>query len=170
MALDLQLEINKIKNIQHFNYTFSFDKGIYALVGENAVGKSTVMSAIASVVYSQNLKRLGDSEICSGSSVKIRCLDKESVWNFDTITNKLKPTTKKNIAFYGIYEGSVFNGTRFEDMKNLDDLISDQEFVDKLVSATDELKEALSFILHGEKGHYEALYKLKIWMLQNNLI
>jgi recombinational DNA repair ATPase RecF len=65
MALDLQLEINKIKNIQYFNYTFSFDKGIYALVGENAVGKSTVMSAIASVVYSQNLKRLGDSEICS---------------------------------------------------------------------------------------------------------
>lgn len=160
MALDLQLEINKIKNIQHFNYTFSFDKGIYALVGENAVGKSTVMSAIASVVYSQNLKRLGDSDICPESSVKINCLDKESVWESDTTTNKLKPTTL-NIAFYGIYEGSVFNGTRFEDMKNLDDLISDQDFVDKLVPATDELKEALSFILHGEKGHYETLYKLK---------
>lgn len=99
------------------------------MVGENAVGKSTVMSAIASVVYTQNLKRLGDSDLCSGSSVKIKCLDKESVWNFETITNKLKPETL-DIAFYGIYEGSVFNGTRFEDMKNLDDLIGDQEFVD----------------------------------------
>lgn len=160
MDLELQLEINNIKNIEHFEYTFSFDKGIYALVGENAVGKSTVMSAIASVVYGQNLKRLGDSELGSESSVTIRCLEQENVWNYDDETNRLKPT-QLNIAFYGIYEGSVFNGTRFEDMKNLDDLTKDEEFIDKLVPATSELKEALSFILHGESGHYETLYKLK---------
>ena len=69
MSLEIQLEIQKIKNINNFKYAFSFDKGIYALVGENAVGKSTVMSAIASVVYGQNLKKLGDSELCSESKV-----------------------------------------------------------------------------------------------------
>ena len=63
MALDLFLEIDKIKNINHFAYAFSFDRGIYALVGENAVGKSTVMSAIASVVYRQTLKKLGEAEL-----------------------------------------------------------------------------------------------------------
>lgn len=83
MALDLYLEIDKIKNIDHFEYTFSFDKGIYALVGENAVGKSTLMSAIASVVYRQTLKRLGESELCPESKVTLKCMDKETVWSYD---------------------------------------------------------------------------------------
>lgn len=160
MALDLYLEIDKIKNIDHFEYTFSFDKGIYALVGENAVGKSTLMSAIASVVYRQTLKRLGESELCPESKVTLKCMDKETVWSYDGEVCKLTPSDLA-IQFYGIYEGSIFTGTRFEDMKNLDDLTSDQEFVDKLVPATDDLKDALSIILHGEKGHYKKLYRLK---------
>lgn len=160
MSLEIQLEIQKIKNINNFKYAFSFDKGIYALVGENAVGKSTVMSAIASVVYGQNLKKLGDSELCSESKVKITCMGKENNWSFDEIAKRLNPDFL-GISFYGIYEGSVFNGTRFEDMKNLDDLISDPSFIDQLVPATDDLKAALSQILHGEKGHYQELYKLK---------
>lgn len=158
--MEIQLEIQKIKNINSFNYTFSFDKGIYALVGENAVGKSTVMSAIASVVYGQNLKKLGDSELCLESKVTVKCLGQEDVWLYNEELKKLKPEPLK-ISFYGIYEGSVFNGTRFEDMKNLDDLISDETFVSQLIPATDDLKNALSQILHGEKGHYKELYKLK---------
>lgn len=160
MSLDLYLGIDKIKNINHFEYTFTFDKGIYALVGENAVGKSTVMSAVASVVYRQTLRRLGESELCPESKVTLKCMDKETVWSYDGKTSRLTPSDLA-IQFYGIYEGSIFTGTRFEDMKNLDDLTSDQEFVDKLVPATDDLKDALSTILHGEKGHYKRLYRLK---------
>lgn len=160
MSLEIQLEIQKIKNIDNFSYTFSFDKGIYALVGENAVGKSTVMSAIASVVYGQNLKKLGDSELCAESKVNIKCLGREDSWSFDETTRKLKSGVL-DISFYGIYEGSVFNGTRFEDMKNLDDLVADDEFIKQLVPASDDLKDALSQILHGEKGHYKELYKLR---------
>ena len=160
MSLDLYLKIERIKNINHFEYTFSFDKGIYALVGENAVGKSTVMAAIASVVYRPTLKRLGESEICNDSQITLKCLDKETIWRYDTITGRLSPSDLK-IQFYGIYEGSVFTGTRFEDMKNLDDLTSDQNFVDKLIPAGADMKEALSYILHGEKGHYQNLFRLK---------
>ena len=160
MSLDLYLEIEKIKNIDHFEYTFSFDKGIYALVGENAAGKSTLMSAIASVVYRQTLKRLGESELSPESKITLKCMDKETVWSYNGTTGKLTPSDLE-IQFYGIYEGSIFTGTRFEDMKNLDDLTSDQEFVDKLVPAADALKDALSIILHGEKGHYKKLFRLK---------
>ena len=144
MSLDLHLEINKIKNIEHFDYTFSFEKGIYALVGENAVGKSTVMSAIASVVYGQNLKKLGDSELCSESKVTLNCLDKTDVWDYDCTKKRLNPQNKLDISFYGIYEGSVFSGTRFEDMKNLDDLVEDIDFVNKLVPASEDLKDAVN--------------------------
>ncbi|MBU5473359.1 ATP-dependent nuclease [Roseburia sp. MSJ-14] len=159
MSLDIHVKIKKIKNIEHFDYTFSFDKGIYALVGENAVGKSTVMSAVASVVYGQNLKKLGASELYEESAVTINCLGKENLWTFDKASSKLNP--QLGIGFYGIYEGSVFTGTRFEDMKNLDDLTKDAKFVSKLIPATNELKNALSLILHGEIGHYRELYKLQ---------
>lgn len=162
MNLDLHLEINKIKNIDHFEYNFSFDKGIYALVGENAVGKSTIMSAIASVVYGQTLKRLDDSDIYPESKVTIKCLDKKDEWIYNNKSKKLNHNPL-DISFYGIYEGSIFNGTRFEDMKNLDELIEDEKFIKLLVPATDDLKDALSFILHGEKGHYQELYKLKTY-------
>ena len=117
------------------------------------------MSAVASVVYGQNLKRLGASELCKDSSVYISCMGKENRWIYNTTTGKLAP--QLGIAFYGIYEGSIFTGTRFEDMKNLDELTNDPEFVKKLVPASDDLKNALSFILHGEKGHYQELYKLE---------
>lgn len=158
MSLDIHVTINNVKNIKYFDYTFAFDRGIYALVGENAVGKSTVMSAVASVVYGQNMKKLGDEELCKESSVVITSLGKENLWEFDPETKKLKHNL--NLAFYGIYEGSIFTGTRFEDMRNLDELLGDGDFVNKLVPASDELKNALSFILHGEKGHYQELYKL----------
>lgn len=160
MSLDLYLKIENIKNIGLFEYTFSFDKGIYALVGENAVGKSTLMAAIASVVYRQTLRRMSDSELCADSKITIKCLGKETVWSYDSTSGKLSPTDL-GIQFYGIYEGSIFTGTRFEDMKNLDDLTKDQAFVDKLVPASSDLREALSQILHGEGGHYQNLYRLK---------
>lgn len=160
MSLELFLSINKIKNINQFEYTFSFDRGMYALVGENAVGKSTVMSAIASVVYRQTLRKLDESELSKESKVVIKCADKETVWEYDTTTKRLKPSDL-SIQFYGIYEGSIFTGTRFEDMKNLDDLIKDHRFEEKLVLVPNELKDTLSYILHGEKGHYKELYKLK---------
>ena len=158
MSLDIHVTIKKVKNISNFDYTFEFDRGIYALVGENAVGKSTVMSAVASVVYGQNMKKLGAAELCEESFVDIKCLGKENLWKFDPVTNKLNYDL--NLAFYGIYEGSIFTGTRFEDMKNLDELIDDKEFVSKLVPASSELKNALSYILFGEEGHYKELYKL----------
>ena len=110
MSLDLFLKIEKIKNINNFEYTFAFDKGIYALVGENAVGKSTVMAAIASVVYRQTLKRLGESEISPDSKITLKCLDKETVWSFDGKSGRLTPSDL-GIQFYGIYEGSIFTGT-----------------------------------------------------------
>lgn len=160
MTLDLYLNIKKIKNINEFDYTFSFDKGMYALVGENGVGKSTVMSAIASVVYRQTLKKLGDAELCNDSQITIKCAEKETIWTYDSVKQKLVPSDL-SIQFYGIYEGSVFTGTRFEDIKNLDDLLADPDFVDKLEPVHKELKDALSYILHGEAGHYQELYKLK---------
>lgn len=73
MSLNISVKMNKIKNIESFDYNFSFERGIYALVGENAVGKSTVMAAIASTVYPKVISRYGKTEICPESSITLSC-------------------------------------------------------------------------------------------------
>lgn len=160
MELNINLKIENVRNIKHFDYKFSFEKGIYALVGENAVGKSTVMASIASTVYPRNIIKLDQSEVDLSSKITVECKENKDIWYFDDKQNRMKSNFAQ-VIFNGIYEGSLFSGTRFEDMTNIDKMISDDSFVRNFVDANSELKEALSYILHAEKGHYKKLYKLR---------
>lgn len=161
MDLNIKLTIENVKNIKSFDYEFNFRKGIYALVGENAVGKSTVMSAIASTVYPKTLINLSNTEVNENSRIVVECKGKTDTWLFNSKLNRMK-SNRSNVVFNGIYEGSIFSGTRFEDMKNIDKIIQDnQDFVSEFVSASEELKYALSIILHNEDNYYNELYKLK---------
>lgn len=165
MSLDINVKLNKIKNINHFEYQFSFERGIYALVGENAVGKSTVMAAIASTVYPKVLHRYGQTEITKESSVSISCNGETDTWVADSVGQQMNRRGSK-VVFNGIYEGSIFSGTRFADMKNIDEILQKTPgFVEDLIPASKELKDALSYILHDELGHYDSLYKLSTFAI-----
>lgn len=161
MNTRILLSMYKIKNISSFNYEFNFENGIYALVGENSVGKSTIMSALASTVYPRTLLKLGKTEVDDDSFIELGCCGKIDKWMYTSKHNRMKSNIAQ-IVFNGIYEGSIFSGTRFEDMQSIDKTINDTpSFIAEFVPASDELKEALSFILHNESGHYNSLYKLK---------
>ncbi|MDF2570484.1 MAG: putative transporter ATPase component [Sporomusa sp.] len=160
MSLDINLTIQNIKNISNFEHNFSFENGIYAIVGNNAVGKSTLMAAIASTVYPQTLVRLGGTEVSTDSKITMQCKGRNIIWEYNDRTDKLK-SNYTGPLFDGIYEGSIFSGTRFQDMTNIDKMLTDETFINEFVPANAELKEALSRILHGESGHYSELYKLK---------
>lgn len=161
MSLKIRLHIENVKNIKDFEYEFNFNKGIYALVGENAVGKSTVMSTIASTVYPRTILKLGNTEVSSDSKIDIECLGKTDSWQYNERYSGMR-SPYSNVVFNGIYEGSIFSGTRFEDMQNIDKIIQENdEFVKEFVSANAELKSALSTILHNEENHYQKLFKLR---------
>ena len=87
MSLDISVKLNTVKNIDSFEYQFSFERGIYALVGENAVGKSTIMAAIASTVYPKVIHRYGQTEITKESSISISCNGKTDDWIADSAKN-----------------------------------------------------------------------------------
>lgn len=160
MDLDIAVKMHNVKNIQSFEYTFSFEKGIYTLVGENAVGKSTIMAAIASTIYPKILSNFGKTEVTPESSIEIACNNEIDAYTYDSVNMRIKKPKDPKVVFNGIYEGSIFSGTRFADMKNIDEIIqTTPEFVDDLIPASGELKDALSFILHNESGHYDSLYK-----------
>lgn len=131
-------------------------------MGENAVGKSTVMAAIASTVYPKVIAKYSKTELTPTSSIELTCNGHTDKWIKSKDCQQLKKSARAEVVFNGIYEGSIFTGTRFADMKNIDDILQHTpEFVNELIPVSKELKNALSFILHGEPGHYEALYKLK---------
>ena len=46
----ISIKIKNVKNIQNANLAFPFSKGLYAIVGENGCGKSTVMLAMSLMV------------------------------------------------------------------------------------------------------------------------
>ncbi|WP_312612463.1 AAA family ATPase [Oscillibacter sp.] len=166
MSLEIGVKLNRIKNINEFDYVFHFDCGIYALVGENAVGKSTVMAAIASTVYPKVVSKYTKTEITNDSSIELQCKGKSDKLIANATGQQLIRIQPSSVVFNGIYEGSIFSGTRFADMKNIDEIAQNSpEFVDELIPASDELKKALSFILHGEPGHYEDLYKFKTYKI-----
>jgi len=166
MSLAIGVKLNKIKNIENFDYQFSFDRGIYALVGENAVGKSTVMAAIASTVYPKVLSKFTKTEITAESYIELHCNGETDKLIVNKTYQQLSRASTSKILFNGIYEGSIFSGTRFADMKNIDEIAQNSpEFVDELIPASKELKDALSFILHGEPNHYEELYKFKTYSI-----
>ena len=112
MKLNIKVKLNRIKNIDSFEYNFSFDRGIYALVGENAVGKSTVMAAIASTVYPNVIARYRKTEITSESSIELSCCGTTDTWIADSIGSQMNRKSRPQVVFNGIYEGSIFSGTR----------------------------------------------------------
>lgn len=93
MKLDIRVALHNVKNIESFDYTFSFEPGIYALVGENAVGKSTIMAAIASTIYPKILSQYGKTEVMQDSHITISCQGKTDTWKYNKDSLHLKRET-----------------------------------------------------------------------------
>lgn len=49
--MGIKMKIHNIKNISDFQFEIPTEKGLYALTGENASGKSTIISCAASAFY-----------------------------------------------------------------------------------------------------------------------
>ena len=55
--MGITMKIHNIKSISDFTFEIPTAKGLYALTGENAAGKSTVISCIATAFYSPLLRK-----------------------------------------------------------------------------------------------------------------
>lgn len=161
---NLKLEINHIKNINRGVLEFPIEKGIYCLAGSNGCGKSTVMSCLAQLVFSSSLNILNSEDFSSDSYIKFSYAAKQTIWTFNVAQNKWKSDvdTQKRIHFNGMYEGSLFYGTRFNDSLIVDELVKNGSIsMNSIVDADAYIKEKLSFILHGDLNHYKHLKRVR---------
>ncbi|QJI79791.1 AAA family ATPase [Citrobacter koseri] len=102
----LQMTIHKIKGIPNGLLELPIENGVYAIVGNNGTGKSTIMSCLAQLVSRHNLGLLKKQDFSDESFVEFtfngqtdRWYCEDGFWKSDTFPN--------SIRFNGTYEGSL---------------------------------------------------------------
>ena len=162
---ELHLFINRIKNIESCDIEFPLERGLYAIVGENGCGKSTIMQAMSVLVKPSSLRSFREADYSNDSYIEIDIDNKIDKWHVENgqwilpLQRNGRPC--QNNKFHGFYEGSIFYGSRFDDYNIVDSFLSESDFSSKIRLADSFVTETLSFILHGDKKHYQQLYKIK---------
>ena len=176
---NLKIYAKNIKGISEAELELPITNGIFAFVGENGSGKSTLLQAFAQLIRPQNaLYALKYNDYDLDSQIKFQGFANEDSWIVNK--NHCWINTEKffnsrlhanNIKIYGMYEGSLFVGTRFSDSTFVDKLYSEKKINAEtdLVRADEYVIENLSYILHGDKEHYATLKRLKNKKLRENL-
>lgn len=153
----LSLSIENIKGLSG-EIEIPLKNDVYAITGNNGTGKSTLISLFSRLVPPYTF-RLSNIDYSDNSKVKFSVYDKKSEWSF--IKGKFN-NKYDDIRFEGRYEGSLFYGKRFEDSKNVEELIENRKIsMDSLVSADDFIVKALGNILHNNEDHYKNIMRLK---------
>lgn len=184
---NLTIDIKDIKGIKELHLELPITNGIFAFVGENGSGKSALLQSIAQLIRPQNaLFSLKSNDYTSTSKINFKGLgyqdswvvDDNNKWKNEIVVNRKtikqgcrKSIENNNIKLYGMYEGSLFVGTRFSDSTVVDRLYNNGKItVEKdLVDADTYIIENLSFILHGDMQHYSTLKRLKNKNLREKL-
>lgn len=154
--MGIKMTIHNIKNINDFQFEIPTEKGLYALTGENASGKSTVISCAASAFYVPSFDDYFGTPK-EGASIK---------FELDGRIRKICENSGKwesprlSLGITGFYEGSIVFGNRFKDIEY--NLLSKLSAItsDQLVDASPFVKENLGVILHDDKEYYHNLYVL----------
>lgn len=159
---ELYIEINEIKNIKKAQISIPLNRGIYGIIGNNGTGKSTIMTCLAQIVFFHSLDVLREEDISEESYVLLSDGEKTAKWYRQEENWKTVEQPKKRVHYYGMYEGSLFYGTRFNDSKIVDDLLATSQIRDEdIVAADDYIKENLSYILHGNYDFYKTLKRIR---------
>ncbi len=160
MMNTINVTINKIKNINNFNIDIPLENGIYALVGANGCGKSTIMLALSQLVGKFNLSQLTEDAYTDDSYINYIFKGLEDKWY--QVNGFWKVSVHPKIEINGRYEGSLFYGSRFNDSKHVDTLIKENKInSESIVDSDAYIIENLSYILHGDFEHYKTLKRLK---------
>ena len=161
---NLRVEIHHIKNINNGVLEFPIGQGIYCLAGSNGCGKSTVMSCLAQSVFSSSLNILNNEDFSQNSYVKFSYGTMETIWSYNFSQHNWKSNVlmPNRIHFNGMYEGSLFYGTRFNDSLVVDNLVKTGAIsLGSIIDADEYIKQKLSFILHGDLSHYQSLKRIR---------
>lgn len=157
----IEIGIKNIKNIMEAQIELPLESGVYCLVGNNGCGKSTLL-LIASLLTSKYGLNILESEDYSTNSF-ITFGFKSQIDKWEYVNGRwIVDTYPHNLRFNGMYEGSLFYGTRFDDSRVVDNLIRSSAILEsEIVDSDDYIIKKMSFILHGNYSYYQGLQRIR---------
>ena len=159
---NLEIEIHNIKNIKSAKLTIPLQRGIYGIIGNNGTGKSTIMTCLAQTMFAHSLDVLREEDRAADSYVKLSDGEKSARWKYERGKWRTIEKPRNRLHYNGMYEGSLFYGTRFNDSKIVDDLLATSRIHNEdIVEADDYIKDNLSYILHGDYKYYRTLKRIR---------
>ncbi|MDR1963414.1 MAG: ATP-binding protein [Planctomycetaceae bacterium] len=173
------MTIHGVKGIEHGIIELPIENGLYAIVGNNGTGKSTIMSCLSQLIYSKGLTwSLKEKDYSNDSYVEFvyngeqnRFSAKNGHWRVSTeliqfknnnLAPKIVRTSSQTIHFNGTYEGSLFYGQRFSDSRKVDELLSQGVIPDSdIVEGDIFIVENMGNILHNKSNYYTDIKRIK---------
>lgn len=160
MADYLDVKIDKLRGIDELKISLNLSPGIYAIAGQNASGKSTLMASLASIFYKDIANRYFASATKAQTKISV-ALDRKTLeitpnypnprWSYDYNSRFADEKLKIN----GFYEGSIIYGNRFRDTNPKALFEATKIQFEDLEPAADFVWENLGTILHDNKNFYK---------------
>jgi ABC-type phosphonate transport system ATPase subunit len=157
--MDLVMNIKNIKSIKDFTFRFPLEKGLYAITGENASGKSAIVACAATVFFRMSMNEyFGRPE--EEASIKFTLGETSRSWIYKE-KRWASISSDERMPLNGFYEGSVIFGNRFKDTNFNALRILDSLTADNMNDADEFVRTNLGKILHENPEHYATLKVIK---------
>lgn len=156
--MDLKMNIQNVKCVKNLTFSFPLVAGIYAITGENGVGKSTLISCASSVFYQMPMTEYFGRP--QNAVINFSLGDSTRKWVFNG-KKWVAESSLVKMKLNGFYEGSVIFGNRFKDTKLSLINVLDSLKLDDLYKASDFIRNNLGLILRNDKNYYENLFVVK---------
>lgn len=157
---NLKITINNMKSIKNFTLEIPIEQGLYAIAGTNGIGKSTIMALLA-IPFRPALLTVLFNSCDKNATITYEYDEKKDDWKKNSGTWKVEGKASKEIKIDGFIEGSIIHGTRFSDSTYKSLQLSDTVQTEHLVDADDFINDNFNLILHGKRGVYPSIKKVK---------
>lgn len=148
--MELVMHIRNVKSIKDITFSFPLEKGLYAITGENASGKSTLVACASCVFFRMPMNEYF-GKTSGVASIEFTLGEATRKWEFSD--NKWQgSSSQKKMSLSGFYEGSVIFGNRFKDTNFNALRVLDNIKPEDMVEADEFVRSNLGLILHNDSA------------------
>jgi len=147
---EIKIIIEKLKKIDKLEFVLKLEKGIYAIVGNNGAGKSSLITCIAKLVRPSILKEEFSGTTNNFSEATITYINPygfEAIWKKNP-TWKAIDTYSSMPRYKGFFESSILTGTRFFHLDNKNTTLKNKD-IETSKEATIFIKKTMDYIING---------------------
>lgn len=164
----IQLAIKNLKSITELSIELEYSQGLYALTGENGVGKSTIFAVLAKLVYQGALHKYFRNEGDRSTRITFVVNGIQNTW-VKSLNWRREHYERNDISLNGTYEASLLFGSRFDDANKSSLSKGNYIPLHNLIAADSFVSENLGMILRGDVHYYANLKQIRTKRLARDL-